>query len=251
MSGLLEGVVAVVTGGAQGNGAAIADGLSRQGAHVAVADVNLAGAEAVAAGIGERGGQAQAFACDVADRAACEALARDVEAAFGPIGLLVNNAGILIRGDIGDGDYEDRWRRTLDVNVMGVVNMTMACLPALRRTKGRVVNVGSIRSFTVDRSAAWYSASKGAILQITKSFAVELAGDGIRVNAIAPGIIATPMTAVTRADPEKVATFLRDVPMDRVGEPEELVGPVVFLASDLSSYVTGAMLPVDGGFLTV
>lgn len=251
MSGLLEGVVAVVTGGAQGNGAAIADGLSRHGALVAVADVNLEGAESVAAGIRGRGGEARAFACDVADRAACEALARDAEAAFGPIGLLVNNAGILIRGDIDDGDYEDRWRRTLDVNVMGVVNMTMACLPALRKTKGRVVNVGSIRSFTVDRSAAWYSASKGAILQITKSFAVELARDGVRVNAIAPGIIATPMTAVTRAHPEKIATFLRDVPMDRVGEPEELVGPVVFLASDLSSYVTGAMLPVDGGFLTV
>lgn len=251
MTGLLEGAVAVVTGGAQGNGAAVARGLAEQGAAVAVSDVNLEGAQATAAAIRANGGAAEAFACDIAERAACEALARDAEAAFGPPSVLVNNAGILIRGGLDDGDYQDRWRRTLDVNVMGAVNMTMACLPALRTTRGRVINVGSIRSFTVDRGAAAYSASKGAILQITKSFAVELAGDGIRVNAIAPGIIATPMTAVTRADPEKVAGFLRDVPMARVGEAEELIGPVVFLASEMSSYITGVMVPVDGGFLTI
>ncbi len=251
MCELLDNVVAIVTGGAQGIGAAIAEGISRHGAITAVSDVNLEGAEAVAARIRALGGQARSFACDVSDRSACEALARDVETALGPTKVLVNNAGILIRGTLEDSDYEDRWRRTLDVNVMGVVNMTMTCLPALRKTKGRVVNVGSIRSFTVDRSAAWYSASKGAILQITKSFAVELANDGIRVNAIAPGIIATPMTAATRANPEKVASFLRDVPMNRVGEAEELVGAAVFLASDMSSYVTGAIVPVDGGFLSI
>ncbi|MBT5263363.1 MAG: SDR family oxidoreductase [Rhodospirillaceae bacterium] len=249
MEKLLKSDVAIVTGAAQGNGAAIARGLARHGAAVAVADVNLDGARETAAMIEKDGGRAQAFACDVAEREACEALAIATEDAFGPPSILVNNAGILLRGGIDDGDYEERWRRTLDVNVMGAVNMTMACLPALRTTKGRVVNIGSIRSFTADRSAAAYSASKGAILQMTKAFAVELVGDGIRVNAIAPGIIATPMTAITRADPGKISKFLENVPMARVGEADELVGPVVFLASEMSSYVTGTMIPVDGGFL--
>jgi len=249
MDRLLENHVALVSGAAQGNGAAIAKGLAMAGAAVAVSDINLDGAKETALIIERVGGRSFAFKCDVADREQCTAFIMEAEEVLGKPSILVNNAGIFIRGGLDERNFEGVWRQTLNINVMGVVNMTMAALPSLRQTKGRIINVGSIRSFTADKASAAYAASKGAILQITKSFAVELMGEGIRVNAIAPGIIATPMTEVTRADPSKIGNFLRDVPMGRVGEAEELVGPVNFLASDMSSYITGVMLPVDGGYL--
>ncbi|MCW5192350.1 SDR family NAD(P)-dependent oxidoreductase, partial [Burkholderia cenocepacia] len=135
-------------------------------------------------------------------------------------------------------------------NLNGTANMTIALLPQLRRTKGRVVNVGSIASFVAYRNSASYAATKGAAIQLTKALAADLAADGVRVNGIAPGVIATPMTEGTRANPEVMARFLNHTPMGRVGEPEELVGPTLFLASRMSSYVTGVMLPVEGGYLT-
>jgi len=249
MDRLLENHVALVSGAAQGNGAAIAKGLAMAGAAVAVSDINLEGAKETALVIERHGSRSVAFKCDVADRDQCNAFIKEAEEVLGKPSILVNNAGIFIRGGMDEHDFENVWRQTLNINVMGVVNMTMAALPSLRQTRGRIINVGSIRSFTADKASAAYAASKGAILQITKSFAVELVGEGVRVNAIAPGIIATPMTEVTRADPLKIGNFLRDVPMGRVGEAEELVGPVNFLASDMSSYITGVMLPVDGGYL--
>jgi NAD(P)-dependent dehydrogenase (short-subunit alcohol dehydrogenase family) len=249
MRELLQGEVAIVTGAAQGNGAAIAKGLAGHGAVVAVVDVDEAKARAVAAGIEGSGGRAGAWALDVSDRAACGTVAEAVREALGPAAILVNNAGILYRDTIRDADFEAQWQRTLDVNLNGTKNMTMACLDDLRATAGRVVNIGSIRSFVAGAESAAYAASKGAILLLTKAFAAELAPDGVRVNAIAPGIIATAMTEVTRSDSASLERFLARVPMKRVGEPEDLVGPVVFLVSELSAYVTGAMLPVDGGYL--
>jgi NAD(P)-dependent dehydrogenase (short-subunit alcohol dehydrogenase family) len=112
-----------------------------------------------------------------------------------------------------------------------------------------VVNLGSIASFVGYRNSASYAASKGGVIQLTKALACDLAPDGVRVNGIAPGVIATPMTEGTRANPEAMARFMGHTPLARVGQPEELVGPVLFLASHLSSYVTGVMLPVDGGYL--
>lgn len=249
---VLAGEVAVVTGAAQGNGRAIALGLAKAGAAVAVADINGTGAQAVAAEIIAAGGKAFGAALDVSDAAACAAFAASAENALGaPCSVLVNNAGIIRRVAIDDPDYDRHWLETLTVNVTGMKNMTRALLPQLRKTKGRIVNLGSINSFATGPRATTYTASKGAVLQFTRALAAELAPEGIRVNGIAPGVIDTPMTEATRADPAAIGRFMAHTPMGRTGKPEELVGPVLFLASEMSSYVTGAMLPVDGGYLTV
>ena len=165
--------------------------------------------------------------------------------------VVVNNAGIIIRENIDSPQAHENWRRVLDVNVNGVFNVIHACLPDLRRTRGSIINVGSIASFVGVADTLGYSPSKGAVKLFTQALARELASDGIRVNAIAPGVIETPMTQTTREDPERLAGFLKRTPLGRVGQPEELVGPVLFLASPMASYVNGVILPVDGGFLAV
>lgn len=252
MSQLLQGDIAVVTGAAQGNGRAIALGLAQEGARVALGDVNAAGAAAVADEIRRAGGQAFATGLDVGEAAQCAAFAAAIERELGgACSVLVNNAGIIRRIAIDDPDYDAQWDMTLRVNATGMKNMVRALLPQLRRTKGRVVNLGSINSFATGPRSSTYTASKGAVLQLTRALAAELAAEGIRINGIAPGVIDTPMTETTRGDPAAIGRFMAHTPMGRTGKPEELVGPVVFLASSMSSYVTGAMLPVDGGFLTV
>lgn len=249
---LLTEEVAIVTGAAQGNGRAIALGLARAGARVAIGDINEEGLAAVRTEILENG-QSACFAhvLDVTDKTGCADFVMAAAAALGPPSILVNNAGVIARSPLEDADFDAQWDRIFDVNVSGTRNMTAACLSALKETKGRIVNLGSILSFRAGPTTSAYAASKGAIAQITRSHAVELAPYGIRVNALAPGVIATPMTEVTRTNPQAIAPFLAHTPMNRVGEAEELIGPVLFLASHLSSYVTGVILPVDGGYLAV
>ena len=249
MQRLLEDRVAIVTGAAQGIGRAIALGLAQHGAHVALLDMK--GADGAAAAIEALGRRGLAIACDVTDAAACEAAAQAARSAFGPVSILVNNAGVLLRGRVDDADALEKLQQTIDVNVAGMVRMTRACLSDLRATKGAIVNIASIQSFIALQNSFAYNASKGAVLQLTKALASELAPDGIRVNAIAPGAIATPLNAETRARPGYLDDFLKRVPLKRVGEPEDLVGAAVFLASSLSAYVTGATIPVDGGFLAI
>ena len=251
MARLLDGDVAIVTGAAQGNGRAIALGLASEGASVAVGDLNDEGVTSLVADLRQFGVKAFASALDVTDRNQCEAFAADSLSALGPASILVNNAGIIRRVPIDDPDYDRHWQDTIAVNVTGLKNMVRALLPQLRRTHGRIINLGSINSFATGPRATSYTASKGAVLQFTRALAAELAPEGIRVNGIAPGVIDTPMTEATRADPAAIGRFMAHTPMGRTGKPEELVGPVIFLASSMSSYVTGAMLPVDGGYLTV
>ncbi len=250
--GLLDGRLALVTGAGRGNGRAIARGLARAGARVVATDIDGDAARETARLIaGDTGGGAWAHALDVTDPAACVDLVAWVAGQAGAIDLLVNNAGIILREGIDSEHAPANWRRTLSVNLDGTFNVTHACLAALKSTRGTIVNVASIAAFAGQPGSLGYSPSKAAIRLFTQSLAAELAPHGVRVNAIAPGVIETAMTEPTLADPARREGFMRRIPMARVGQPDDLVGPVVFLSSGMSAYVTGATLAVDGGFLAV
>lgn len=248
---LLLGRIALVTGAGQGNGRAIALGLAAAGARVVVTDINADTIEQTADLIREAGGEAWSFRLDVTSAEACIELADQVGKEIGEVSVLVNNAGIIIREGIDSPSAVRNWQRVMDVNLNGTFNVTHAWLSALKATKGTIVNVGSIASFVGVADTLGYSPSKGGVKMFTQALARELASSEVRVNAIAPGVIETPMTEATRNDPQRLSGFLGRTPLARVGVPEELVGPVVFLASSMSSYVNGVTLPVDGGFLAV
>lgn len=242
---------AVVTGAAQGNGEAIAKGLAKLGATVILADLNEDKLQQVRSDIEQAGGTAYAFKLNVADPQDCIDFAAAVQAAVGDINVLVNNAGILRRSNLESESTFKDLDDTINVNVKGSYYLVHALLDALKNTQGNIVNVASIQSFVAATGATTYAISKGAVAQMTRTLAAELAKYSIRVNAIAPGVIETPMTEVTRANQSSLDNYLRHVPMSRMGQPSELAGPVAFLCADAASYVTGCILPVDGGYLTV
>jgi NAD(P)-dependent dehydrogenase (short-subunit alcohol dehydrogenase family) len=248
---LLEGRLALITGAGQGNGRALALGLAQAGARVIATDVNAASVEETARLVRAEGGEASPFVLDVTESSACEALAARVGREIGHIDLLVNNAGIIIRDNMSSPNAAANWRKTLDVNLNGTFNVTLAWLPAIKQTKGSIINISSIAAYAGQGMSLGYSPSKGAIKMFTQSLAQELAAFGVRVNALAPGVIETPMAAATRENPQRLQAFMTRIPMGRLGQPEDLVGPVIFLASDMSRYVTGVTLAVDGGFLAV
>jgi NAD(P)-dependent dehydrogenase (short-subunit alcohol dehydrogenase family) len=247
MAGLLGGKIALVTGAASGIGAAIAKAMTEAGARVVAVDVNGEAAGRIAQAIG---GGAVAMACDVTDRAACDNLAATVRREVGAIGVLVNNAGVIRRGQVTDPNTRRDWDATLAVNLDGPYNMVTAFLDQLRETKGAIVNIGSIQSFVALPNSAAYTTSKGGVRLLTKALAMELGPMGIRVNAIGPGFTATPLNADARQNTEYMANFTGRIPLGRIGNPEDIAGPAVFLASDMARYITGATLPVDGGYLT-
>lgn len=248
---LLAGDVAVVTGAARGNGLAMARGLASTGAAVALLDVDGAEVQRASQDIAESGGRVMAMLLDVTDPRACADVAARVEEALGPVSVLVNNAGILRKGALDSERFLQDWDATFRTNVDGCINMVQALRIQLCRTRGRIINIGSIGSHRGVPTAVAYVSSKGAVLQMTKGLAAELGPLGIRVNGIAPGRFITAMTESYRDEPTTKAAYLGRTPLGRYGEPEDLVGPVIFLASSMSAYVTGAMLPVDGGFLAV
>jgi len=256
MPGLLQDHIAVVTGAGSGIGRAIALGYARAGAQIVALDINGEAAAKTAADIRAAGGEAEHFTLDVTDRLACRAIAAQVASDVGPVSILVNNAGIIRRSAFaGDAEAVAKdWQDTLAVNLDGVFNVTRAFLDALRATRGRIVNIASIQSFVHVRtpSSAAYTTSKHAVLGFTRALAVELGKDGVRVNAIGPGFIETPLNAKTRANsPELVKVFIDHTPLGRAGQPEDIVGPAIFLASDLSAYVTGSIVMADGGYRAI
>ena len=253
---LLQNHTAVVTGAGSGIGRAIAAGFAREGARVVLLDVNETAAAEAAKEIRDAGGKAESFRLDVASRGECDAVAKQIADKVGPVSILVNNAGIARRnGMLGPAEAVIKdWEDIIAINLTGVFNVTHAFLGALRATKGRIVNIGSIQSFVHVRtpSSPAYTASKHGVLGFTKALAAELGKDGVRVNAIGPGFIATPINASARAsNPELVKTFIDHTPLGRAGTAEDIVGPAIFLASDLSSYVTGSIVMADGGYRAI
>jgi 3-oxoacyl-[acyl-carrier protein] reductase len=256
MAALLQNHIAAVTGAASGIGRAIALGFAREGAQVAVLDINGEAAAGAAAEIRNAGGQAQGFTLDVTDHAACRAVAAQVGEKVGAISILVNNAGINRRNAfVADAEAVLKdWQDITAINLDGVFNVTHAFLAQLRASKGRIINIGSIQSFVHVRTpnSVAYTTSKHGVLGFTRALAAELGRDGVRVNAIGPGLIETPLNAQARANnPELVKTFMDHTPLGRPGKPEDIVGPAVFLASDLSAYVTGSIVMADGGYRAI
>ena len=247
--GLLDDKLAWITGAGGGLGSALALGFAKEGARVVVADIDGARANAVAMQVRAAGGQAWAEVLDVTDRTATSRWAAELTQRLGPIDVLVNNAGISGRGKIDDAQAPELWDRILSVNLDGLFNVTHAFIPALKQTRGCVVNLSSIVAFVSGISTAGYVASKGAVRSLTQALARDLAPHGIRVNAVAPGLMLTEMVRPQLDTPGGTDWFMKRAPMARGGEPAEIVGPVVFLASGMASYVNGAVLPVDGGFL--
>jgi NAD(P)-dependent dehydrogenase (short-subunit alcohol dehydrogenase family) len=246
MEGLLAGKLALVTGAGSGIGEGIAHAMAKAGARLVAVDVNGEAAARTAAAIG---GGAVARTCDVTDRGACDALAASLRRDVGTVSVLVNNAGIIRRGKVTDANAREDWDATLAVNLDGPYNMATAFLEHLRDSKGAVINIGSIQSFVALPNSAAYTTSKGGVRALTKALAIELSPLGIRVNAIGPGLIATPLNEKARQNPDYMRNFEGRIPLGRIGVPEDIAGPAVFLASDLARYVTGVTLPVDGGFL--
>ena len=240
----LTGRTAFITGSTRGIGRAIAETLHRAGAKVAVVGRTREVAEDVAKRLGEG---ARGFACDVTNAAAVRAAIGEAEAALGPIDILVNNAG-LARDNLLIRLTEADWDIVLAANLKGAFVATQAVIKGMmKRRQGRIINITSIVGITGNAGQANYAASKAGLIGFTKSVAKEYAGRGILANCIAPGFVETDMTG---ALPEATrAALLESIPLQRLGAPGDIAGAVLFLASDLSAYVTGQVLVVDGGMI--
>jgi 3-oxoacyl-[acyl-carrier protein] reductase len=240
----LEGQVAVVTGSTRGIGRAIADRLHAAGAAVAILGRQEDAARRVASELGPR---AAGFGCQVADRAQVEATIAGVEQALGPVSILVNNAGIT-RDNILLRLSDDDWGAVLAANLTGAFLMTRAVLKGMmKRRGGRIINISSIVGLVGNKGQANYAASKAGLIGFTKAVAREYASRNILVNCVAPGYIETEMTAAL--PPEAQGALLGQIALGRLGQPADIAGAVLFLASDLAGYVTGQVLVVDGGMV--
>jgi NAD(P)-dependent dehydrogenase (short-subunit alcohol dehydrogenase family) len=240
--------VAVVTGGNRGLGRAFAHALGEAGAAVAILARDVTASARVVEELTGKGIRAAAFTADMADRAAVFAAAERIEDEFGPVDVLVNNAGTCIHRPALE-VTEDDWHAVIDVNLTGVWYGCQAFGGRMVRAgAGTIVNVGSMSGEIVNRPQ-WqpaYNASKAAVHHLTKSLAAEWAPFGVRVNAVAPGYVRTDMTPIDR--PEFAAHWIGDAPMQRAAEPTEIAPAVVFLASPASSFMTGSILVIDGGY---
>jgi len=253
MSQRFGGKAVIVTGAGSGIGRAAALAFAREGGLVGVADHSREKSEAVAAEIAAEGGRAAALVCDVALASDCEGAVADAETAFGPLEILINNAGIGITGTVlttSEADFE----RLMAVNVRGTYLMSRAALAVMvPRKRGVIVNAGSIAGVRAVADRAAYVATKFAVVGLTKAMALDHVRDGIRVNAVCPGTTLTPWIDNRLAEAEDreaaLAALVARQPMGRLGTAEEMAAAYLFLASDESSFTTGTTLLVDGGFI--
>ncbi len=244
----LHGKTAIVTGGSKGIGSAMALGLGHQGADVAIVSRNVTEGEQIAAQIRAMGRQSLAIACDVTNKVSVDAMVQNAMDAFGHIDILINNAGMNIRKPVVEVEESD-WDTVMDTNLKGIFLVAQSVgQEMIRQKKGKIINIASIAAAVGLPNLAAYCASKGGIAQLTKVMALEWAEHNIQVNAVAPAYILTPMTQGLLENPERLNWILGMTPMGRLGTMEEVAGPVMFLASDWSNYVTGTVLMVDGGW---
>ena len=249
----LEGKVALISGGARGQGAVEANLFAREGAKVVIGDLLEEEGKQVEAHINEMGGECLFVRLDVTSQADWEQAVQAAVSKFGKLDILVNNAGIgTARGPDGVAPTieelgEDQWDRVMDVNAKGVFLGTKTAIPEMRKAGGgSIINISSIAGLVGGRTTA-YAASKGAVRLFTKATAIQYAGEGIRANSVHPGVIETPMTANMLSNAEQRESSIARHPMGRVGRPEEVAYGVLYLASDESSFVTGSELVIDGG----
>jgi NAD(P)-dependent dehydrogenase (short-subunit alcohol dehydrogenase family) len=247
MSGVLTDRVALVTGGGRGIGRALALALAEAGADVAVADVDLPAADAVTAEVIARGRRGLAVEADVASKPAVEAMVQTTVETLGGLDMLINNAGVFPIAPVAH-ITEEAWDQVMAINLKGVFLCSQAALAPMRRAGGgRIVNVASVSGLVGAVGLAHYAASKAGVIGFTKSLAREVAPMGITVNAIAPGIIDTERSRQTFPE-GALRTYQAQVPLRRLGRPEDLTALVVFLASPAAAYITGQVYAIDGGY---
>ncbi len=242
----LAGKIAIVTGGASGIGLAISQRFAREGAVVAVWDINEAGAQKAAAELVAAGGKAVGFGVDVSNRAQIEAATNSIRKQFGPITVLVNNAGISNYISFLD-MTEEQWDRMININLKSVFLVTQVVIPdMLAASWGRVVNISSSSTQTGSPKMTHYVASKGGVIGFTKALAREYADKGITVNNVPPGFVDTPLLRATLSE-AAINSQIEQAPMKRAGSPDDIAAACAFLASDDAGYITGHTLSVNGG----